>query len=129
MNKMQFQVLEFHEKFGVLINLKPTIPNDDCIDLRISLIEEELDEFVAAAKAGDIVEVADALGDLLYVVYGAAICFGLEMTSIFNEIHRSNMSKANADGTVSRRADGKVLKSPLFSPPDLKTEVEKQSCS
>jgi predicted HAD superfamily Cof-like phosphohydrolase len=87
--------------------------------LRYALIEEELEEY---AKADNIYDVADALGDMLYVVYGAAICHGLDMEPIFEEIHRSNMQKLHGP----KRADGKQLKPDGWQPPDIYTQVEMQ---
>jgi predicted HAD superfamily Cof-like phosphohydrolase len=85
-------------------------------------MEEEVQEFKDACEAGDIVEVADALTDILYVTFGAALEFGLaeKMEAFFNEVHRSNMSKAGEDGKAIFSETGKVLKGPNYSPPDLK---------
>lgn len=83
-------------------------------------MEEELQEFIDAFKAGDLTEMADALGDLLYVTYGTAVEAGIPINRIFQEIHRSNMTKVPADGKIRRRADGKVLKPVTWEPPRLK---------
>lgn len=87
--------------------------------LRCALIEEEAEEFRDAVEAGDLVGVADAIADLLYVVYGAARTFGIPVREVFAEVHRSNMAKLNDDGEPIVRSDGKVMKGPNFSPPDL----------
>ena len=88
-------------------------------ELRCALIEEEAAEFRAAVEDGDIVGVADAIADLLYVVYGAALTFGIPVREVFAEVHRSNMTKLGGDGVPLYREDGKVLKGPNFSPPEL----------
>ncbi len=88
-------------------------------EIRCALIEEEAAELRAALEASDIVEVADAIADLLYVVYGAAVTFGIPIDAVFAEVHRSNMTKLGPDGAPIYRADGKVLKGPDFEPPDI----------
>lgn len=89
-------------------------------ELRCALIEEEAAEFRASVEADDIVEVADAIADLLYVIYGAALTFGIPVREVFTEVHRSNMTKLDDDGRPIYRADGKVMKGPNFSPPNLR---------
>ena len=92
---------------------------DDVKALRCALIEEEAAEFRAALEADDLVEVADALADLLYVVYGAALTFGIPIRQVFAEVHRSNMTKLDDEGHPIYREDGKVMKGPNFVPPEL----------
>jgi predicted HAD superfamily Cof-like phosphohydrolase len=122
MNKHQQMVKEFMLSCqDGQVNTRPQLINADLKNLRYSLIEEELEEY---ASAGNIYSIADAIGDMLYVVYGAAICHGLDMEPIFEEIHRSNMNKLNGP----KRADGKQLKPEGWKPPDIYTEVEKQLC-
>lgn len=96
------------------------IPDPE-IAVRLALMQEELDEYRLAAAQGDIVEVADALTDLLYVVFGTMIAHGLDQAAeeMFDEVHRSNMSKLDENGMPIYRADGKVLKSERFTGPDL----------
>ena len=114
------KVKEFHQTFGIESLDSPTFPSDRIQKLRIELIREEFEELKEAIADNDIVEVADALTDILYVVYGAGDAFGIDLDKCFNEVHRSNMSKLTKDGEVVRReSDGKVLKSDQFSPPDL----------
>lgn len=148
-------VRDFHSKFGLTINEAPVLsPADD--KLRVELIREEASELSDALANGDLVEIADALGDLLYVIYGAGVTYGIDLEPVVAEIHRSNMSKLwktsevmdRAKGTAAehqggreykfvdgvvasvvdfksdrqwlvKRADGKVLKSPSYSPADL----------
>ena len=113
------KVKEFHQKFDVITHTKPTFPDIGTIDLRTGLIEEELKELYEAIAEKNIVEVADALSDLLYVVYGMGDVFGIDLDKTFAEVHRSNMSKLGEDGRPVRRADGKVLKGNNYSPPNL----------
>ena len=113
---------EFHSVFGAHREHAPTSDLDDAtIALRVSLIQEELNEYREAAETRDLVGVADALSDLLYVVLGAYVAHGLQDVgeALFAEVHRSNMSKLDENGKVIYRGDGKVLKSPLWRPPDL----------
>ena len=115
------RVKEFMDSFGQEVKSKPEWPNDETMELRIDLIEEELGELKDAIIDGDgtLVDVADALSDLLYVVYGAGHSFGIDLDKCFAEVHRSNMSKLDDDGLPFYREDGKVLKGPNFSEPDL----------
>lgn len=113
------KVKEFHNKFDVITQTKPSFPDPDTVQLRVDLIEEELQELITGIAENDIVEVADALTDLLYVVYGMGDVFGIDLDKTFAEVHRSNMSKLGEDGRPIRRADGKVLKGSNYSPPNL----------
>lgn len=115
-------VLEFHEKVDAYTGGWPHIPPDVVRELRIRLIEEELDEFKQASNQGDIVEVADALADLLYVVNGAALAWGIAMGPINAEVQRSNMTKSGGQ----KREDAKVLKGPHFDPPNLEPILMEQ---
>lgn len=92
---------------------------EETASLRLKLIEEELEELWLAVREGNVVEVADALGDLAYVVYGAAVSFGIDLGKVTDEIHRSNMTKVWPDGRVKKNGDGKVVKPPTYSPADL----------
>ncbi len=123
MNQEQQMVHQFHERFGLVSNARPTIPGTNMHRLRTLLIEEELAEFRNATEADDLVGVADALGDLLYVVYGAAEEYGIDLEPVFEEIHRANMSK---DARAGCRADGKVCKGAGYQPPDVRRVVEDQ---
>jgi predicted HAD superfamily Cof-like phosphohydrolase len=113
-------LLEWHKKFGVPVSLVPCIPPRDRRDLRASLITEEAAEFDLASTAGDITEAADALADLLYVIYGAALEWGIDVDAVLEEVHRSNMTKVWPDGTIHMRDDGKILKPPTYSPADIR---------
>lgn len=114
------KVKEFHSAFKVedTQNFKK---NRDIFKLRYELMKEENDEYVQACVIGDEVEIADALGDKLYILIGTIIAHGLEdkIEDIFNEIHASNMSKLGEDGKPIYREDGKILKGPNFFRPNL----------
>jgi len=111
---------DFMEAFGQEVHLEPHWPDFSTRELRVDLIEEELEELKVAIANEDPVEVADALTDLLYVVYGAGHAFGLDLDTCFNEVHASNMSKLGEDGKPVYREDGKVLKGPNFFKPNLR---------
>ena len=99
---------------------KSGFPDDKIVGLRLDLIDEECRELKDAVEAKDIVEVVDALTDLLYVVYGAGHAFGINLDLAFNNVHASNMSKMGEDGKPIYREDGKVLKGPNYFPPKIK---------
>jgi len=99
---------------------KSGFPDDRTTDLRLNLIDEEFKELKDAVEAKDIVEVADALTDLLYVIYGAGHGFGINLDLAFNLVHASNMSKLDEEGNPIYREDGKVLKGPNYFPPKIK---------
>ncbi len=106
------------------VKTKPSFPNEKIVQLRYDLIKEELDELSVAIKDEDIVEVADALTDLLYVVYGAGHSFGIDLDKCFAEVQRSNLSKLNIDGKPIYNENGKVMKGPNYSKPNLKQFIE-----
>lgn len=113
------RVKEFMKTFGQEIKKKAIFPEKKIQDLRISLIEEELQELKQAIKNKDIKEVADALTDILYVTYGAGHSFGIDLDKCFDEVQRSNMSKLGEDGKPIYNEHGKVLKGPNYFKPDL----------
>ena len=113
------QMKEFHRVFAVLINNRPVLLCNSDFIRRLTLITSEVGELGDAVRQKNLVEIADALGDLLYVTFGMAVEMGLDIDRIFTEIHLSNMSKANEDGTVTKDAGGKVLKSKKYKPVDL----------
>lgn len=120
MQKQLEQVKEFHEKFLHPVGKAPT--NSVNNELRHKLMKEENDEYLQASEKNDLVGIADALGDQLYILFGTIIAHGMQhiITDVFNEIHRSNMSKLGEDGKPIYREDGKILKGPGYSKPDLK---------
>lgn len=111
------KVREFHETFRHPTPHLPGFPASDRISLRLGLIAEELSELSQAIDKRNLTEVADALGDILYVTYGLGIEFGLPMDAVFEAIHASNMSKLGEDGKPIYREDGKVLKGPNYKKP------------
>tara|TARA_R110000787_G_scaffold37867_13_gene95910 strand:+ start:3660 stop:4049 length:390 start_codon:yes stop_codon:yes gene_type:complete len=112
---------DFMEAMDQEIQIFPVFPDEHIQRLRVDLIEEELDELQLGMDNQDIVEVADALTDLLYVIYGAGHAFGIDIDECFQEVHASNMSKLGEDGRAIKREDGKVLKPNTYFPPDLKS--------
>ena len=112
-------VKEFHEVFGHPVNTVPKLLDMKRATLRVDLIAEELDELREAIICGDLVEVADALTDIRWVTEGAALEYGIDIDACTKEVHRSNMSKLGADGNPIYREDGKILKGPSYSEPDL----------
>ena len=113
------KVWQFMHSFGQETLMKPTLPDVDLAELRLDLIQEEVDELATAFINQDIVEIADALTDILYVTYGAGHAFGIDLDTCFTEVQRSNMSKLGIDGKPIYRHDGKVLKGRNYSPPQL----------
>ena len=113
------KVEQFMNAFGQAVRKSPTTGDPDLQRLRIDLIREELDEFVDAISEDNVIEMADALTDILYVVYGAGHAFGIDLDACFDEVHNSNMSKLGSMGKPIYRADGKVMKGENYFPPDL----------
>ena len=109
----------FMKTFGQKVKTKAELSDDKINNLRISLIKEELDELEKAIKDKDIIEVADALTDILYVTYGAGHAFGINLDKCFNEVQQSNMSKLGADGKPIYNELGKVMKGPNYFKPDF----------
>lgn len=118
----QYSVEDFHKEFDLTINKTPCIPEEKEQKLRVKLIEEELKELQEGFKNHDVVEVADALGDLLYVVLGAAVTCGMDLEPIFFETHRSNMTKKGG----YKNADGKWVKPATYEPVNLLPILERQ---
>jgi len=116
-------VKKFMEIYGQEVKDKPDFPIDKIIKLRIDLIKEELSELIEAIKEKDIVEVADALTDILYVTYGAGHSWGIDLDKCFEEVQRSNMSKLDDEGKPIYNEKGKVMKGPNYSKPNLKNII------
>ncbi len=126
-NKLE-AVKKFHEAFGITNRTEPiAFTNEKEIQLRYDLMAEENNEYLEAAKNNDLVEVADALGDMLYILCGTMLSHGMQdkIETIFNEIQRSNMSKLGADGKPIYREDGKVMKGPNYFKPNIKEILKK----
>ncbi len=116
------QVQEFHETYGLPVEAEKTTGSTQTKELRINLLQEELDELKEALENNDKIETLDALIDLQYVLDGAFLSFGMQdvKEAAFNEVHRSNMSKLGADGKpIRREGDGKVMKGPNYFKPDM----------
>ena len=110
----------FMKTFGQEVKSKPSFSSDKINKLRIDLIKEELDELQQAMKNNDLLEVADALTDILYVTYGAGQAFGINLDKCFDEVQNSNMSKLSENGEPIYNESGKVMKGPDYFAPDLK---------
>jgi len=113
------KVQEFMETFGQEVKLNPSLSSEKINKLRLDLIKEELDELKEAINNNDLLEVADALTDILYVTYGAGHAFGIDLDSCFQEVQNSNMSKLGEGGKPIYNDAGKVLKGPNYFKPDL----------
>ena len=118
----------FHDSFGIENNFQPTTAlTEEEIQLRFDLLKEENEEYLEAAKRGDLTEVADALGDIMYILFGTILKHGLQdkIVEVFKEIQASNLSKLGADGKPIYRADGKVLKGPNYFKPNINEVLKK----
>ncbi len=126
LNKIM-HVHHFHETFQIGNADTPTLIDERDYTLRYNLIKEENEEYLDACKNGDIVEIADALGDQLYILFGTVLKHGLQhkIEEVFDEIQRSNMSKLDEQGQPIFREDGKILKSNLYFRPNIKEILEK----
>ncbi len=113
------KVGKFMETFGQEVKSKSSLSSEKINSLRVSLIEEELDELKQAIREKNLLEVADALTDLLYVTYGAGHAFGINLDKCFDEVQKSNMSKLGLDGKPIYSDKGKVLKGPKYFKPNL----------
>ncbi len=117
-------VRDFHEAFGLGIEQNPVAKlSMQKLKLRFDLMAEENEEYLEAAQNNDLIEVADALGDMLYILCGTILEHGMQhkIEDVFNEIQRSNMSKLGEDGKPIYRADGKVMKGPNYFKPDIES--------
>jgi len=122
MRDEQAMVDEFHRKFSILAQATPSDLNEETKRLRIRLIEEEFDELKEAMAGGDLAAVAKEMADLLYVVYGTAVSYGIDMDPVFREVHRSNMSKVGG----YKREDGKWVKPATYSPARIEPILAEQ---
>ena len=114
------KVKTFMETFGQEVKIKPSFSTDNVNSLRYDLIKEELDELKVAIENNDLLEVADALTDILYVTYGAGHAFGIDLDKCFEEVQNSNMSKLDINGKPIYNEAGKVMKGPNYFKPNLK---------
>ena len=123
MKKQIEDVQKFHDYFGIKNNYEPTgIIDKDMFSLRHRLMNEENEEYLEACKSGDLVEIADALGDMMYILCGTILSHGLQdkIEDVFEEIQKSNMSKLDSDGNPIYRQDGKIMKGVNYFKPDIK---------
>jgi len=111
-------VKAFQRAFEQRVGEKPELPSKEERDLRKKLLAEEYSEYVVAEYNNDLVEIADALADIIYIACGTAVSYGIPLDDIFEEVHASNMAKL-VDGKVIRRADGKIQKPEGWEPPDI----------
>jgi predicted HAD superfamily Cof-like phosphohydrolase len=120
-------VEEFHNVFQIGNSSEIKLIDERDYTLRYNLIKEENEEYLDACKKGDIIEIADALGDQLYILFGTILKHGLQhkIEEVYDEIHRSNMSKLDENGQPIFREDGKILKSSLYFRPDIKKVLDK----
>ncbi|NGZ09875.1 MAG: hypothetical protein CV088_10890 [Nitrospira sp. LK70] len=122
MTDEQAMVEAFHRKFEIVVRPVPTDLNEETKQLRVRLIQEEFDELKEAMAAGNLAAVAKEMADLLYVTYGTAVSYGIDMEAVFQEVHRSNLSKVGG----YKRADGKWVKPSTYSPADIESIMEVQ---
>lgn len=113
------KVLVFHQTFGLPIADAPGFVSEFSATRRGKMLTEEYLEYIVAEKTGDLVGIADAIADLIYVLAGSALVYGIPLEEVFDEVHRSNMSKLWPDGRPRLNADGKILKGPNFFAPGI----------
>jgi len=128
MKKQIDQVTEFHNAFGVVNGTSPKLIDKETFQLRFNLMLEENEEYLEACQKEDLVGIADALGDMMYVLAGTMLTHGMhnKIEEVITEIHRSNMSKLGEDGKPIIRDDGKVLKGPSYFKPNISSILEKK---
>ena len=124
MSNMYNDVKDFHKAFGQRIGETPKLPDENERHLRKVLLQEEFNEYITAEAENDIVEIADALADIIYIACGTAVSYGIPLDIIFDEVHNSNMSKL-VDGKVIRRSDGKIQKPEGWMPPNIANILNK----
>ena len=117
-------VKTFMETFGQIVRTKPQFPDPKTMQLRLDLIQEELNELKEAMEEKNLKEIADALTDILYVTYGAGYAYGVDLDQCFKEVQRANMSKLGEDGKPIYNDQGKVMKGPNYTKPDLSKFVK-----
>ena len=122
MRDEQAMVEEFHRKFSIVAQATPTDLDEETKRLRVRLIEEEFDELKESMAGGDLAAVAKEMADLLYVVYGTAVSYGIDIDPVFREVHRSNMSKVGG----YKREDGKWVKPATYSPARIEPILAEQ---
>ena len=121
MSNMFQDVKEFQTAVGQYIGTEPRFANKSERSLRMSLLMEEVKEYLEGEEKEDLENVAKELADIIYIVCGTAVSYGIPLDRVFEEVHRSNMAKLGPDGKVKRREDGKILKPDGWTPPDIKS--------
>lgn len=124
MKTMFEMVRDFHEAFGQRIGRRPSLPDMNERSLRMKLLQEEMREYCEAEGDDNLIEIADALADIIYIACGTAVSYGIPLDELYQEVHRSNMAKL-VDGKVLRRDDGKVIKPEGWTPPDIEGILNK----
>lgn len=119
MKRLLEQVQEFHDAFGVPVLRVPQLPDVERRELRRRLLLEEFEEYADAEGLNDLAEIADALGDMAYIIAGTALEYGIPLDRVVEAIHAANMAKLGPDGKPLKRADGKVIKPEGWQPPDI----------
>lgn len=119
-------VREFHELVGGAVESLPCVPSAAVIKKRSRLISEEYEELMEAMAGGDVVQIAQEMADLVYVVFGEALEYGIDLTSVTEEVHSANMTKIGPEGKVIVRPDGKILKPDGWRPPDVRAVLARQ---
>jgi len=119
-------VKDFHKAFKQRVGKKPKLPKEAERQLRVKLLVEEMQEYIDGETNDDIVEIADAIADIIYIACGTAVSYGIPLDDIFNEVHRSNMAKL-VDGKPIYREDGKVMKPEGWTAPDIKKIIADHS--
>lgn len=119
-------VRQFHNVFGLFAADRPTVPSDELAGIRQRLLEEEVGELAVAIQGRRLDEIARELADVVYVAYGTALTYGIDLDAVLAEIHRANMSKLGPDGVPVVR-DGKVVKSQSFQPPDVAAVLSREN--
>lgn len=116
---------EFHKAFSLPIRETPGVSIDENLaKLRVALLEEEVGEFVTASTDKNLIGIADALADIVYVAFGAALTYGIDLNAVLHEVHKSNMSKLGKDRRPILREDGKVVKSEQYFRPDIESVLQ-----
>jgi predicted HAD superfamily Cof-like phosphohydrolase len=124
MSNFYTDVRDFHIAFSQPVGDAPHLPDENERHLRKILLQEEVDEYLSAELENDLVEVADALADIIYIACGTAVSYGIPLDKVFEEVHRSNMAKL-VDGKPLKREDGKVIKPVGWTPPDIAGVLKK----
>ena len=123
MKRLIEQVREFHDAFGVPVVERPALPPEERRALRSRILREEFEEYNHAELGDDLAEIADALGDMAYIIAGTALEYGIPLDRVLDAIHASNMAKLGPDGKPIMREDGKVIKPKGWQPPDIEAAL------